>query len=79
MTKTLYDIKEISTYLGMSVPYLRKLTRAKLIPHYRVGNSLRFKLTEVDEWLENKKVETKKSILLYQGIRQKCGIIYIDS
>lgn len=65
MTKTLYDIKEISTYLGMSVPYLRKLTRAKLIPHYRVGNSLRFKLTEVDEWLENKKVETKKSILLY--------------
>ena len=65
MTKELCDIKQVSNYLDVSVPYLRKLTRAKLIPHYRVGNSLRFKLSEVDEWLENKKIETKKSILLY--------------
>lgn len=65
MTKGFYDINEISKYLDVSVPYIRKLTRAKLIPYYRVGNRIKFKLSEIDEWLENCKVEQRKSILLF--------------
>lgn len=50
-----------------------------MIPHYKFGNRIKFDLKEINEWVENNKVEMKKSILLYQGKRPKCGIIYIDS
>ncbi len=47
------------------VPYLRKLVRAKMIPHYKFGNRIKFDIKEINEWVENNKVEMKKSILLY--------------
>ena len=52
MTKNIYDIKDISKYLNVSIPYLRKLVRAKLIPHYRFGNRIKFDIKEVNEWIE---------------------------
>ena len=65
LTKELCDIKQVSNYLDVSVPYLRKLVRAKMIPHYKFGNRIKFDIKEINEWVENNKVEMKKSILLY--------------
>lgn len=63
LTKEMYDLKAISEYLDLSIPYLRKLVRAKLIPHYRFGNRLRFKKIEIDEWIETHRQEERKSVL----------------
>ncbi len=63
MTKQFYSIEDISKYLDVSIPYIRKLVRVKLIPYYRFGNRLKFKITEIDEWVENRKVEQRKKVL----------------
>ncbi len=65
MAKGFYNIEEVSKYLDVSIPYVRKLVRARLIPYYRFGNRLKFKITEIDEWVETNRIEQRKSVLLY--------------
>ncbi len=63
MTKQLCDLKTISEYLDLSIPYIRKLVRAKLIHHYRFGNRLKFDVKEINEWIETHRQEQRKSVL----------------
>lgn len=63
MTKEFYNVDDIAKYLDVSIPYIRKLVRARLIPYYRFGNRLKFKIQEIDEWVENQKIEQRKNIL----------------
>lgn len=65
LTKDMCDIKTISEYLDLSIPYIRKLVRARLIPHYRFGNRLKFDKNEIDEWIETHRQEQRKSVLLF--------------
>ena len=65
LTKDMCDIKTISEYLDLSIPYIRKLVRARLIPHYRFGNRLKFDKNEIDEWIEIHRQEQRKSVLLF--------------
>lgn len=37
MTKELCDIKELSNYLKVSIPEIRKLVRERRIPNLRIG------------------------------------------
>ena len=64
LTKQMCDVKEISKYLDVSIPYVRKLVRAKLIPHYRYGKLLKFDKNEINEWIETHRQEERKSVLL---------------
>ena len=65
LTKAMYDLKTISEYLDLSIPYLRKLVRAKLIPHYRFGNRLKFDVKEINEWIETHCQKERKSFLFF--------------
>ena len=65
LTKDMRDLKTISKNLDLSIPYIRKLVRAKLIPHYRFGNRLRFDKNEINEWIESHRQEQRKSVLFY--------------
>ena len=65
LTKQMCDLKTISEYLDLSIPYIRKLVRARLIPHYRFGNRLKFDKNEIDEWIEIHRQEQRKSVLLF--------------
>lgn len=64
MTKQMCDLKTISEYLNVSVPYIRKLVRAKMIPYYKLGNRLKFDIEEINRWIELHRQEERKSILL---------------
>ena len=64
MNKEVCDIKKVANYLSVSIPFIRKLVRAKQIPCYRIGNRLRFDLNEIDKWVELHKQEETKNILL---------------
>ena len=65
MTKEICDIKELSEYLKISVSEIRKLVRAKRIPHFRLGNRIKFDLKKINSWLDDLEAEeSKKHILI---------------
>ena len=65
MTREICDIKKLANYLDVSVPFIRKLVRAKSIPCFRIGNRLRLDLREIDKWLELHRQEERKNILFF--------------
>lgn len=61
--KEILDIKQLSTYLQVSIPLIRKLVRQKDIPYFRVGNRLKFDLVKINLWIEEKEEKNKKIFL----------------
>lgn len=64
MEKKLIDIQELAKYLDSSVAFVRKLILTKQVPYFKVGGRIKFDRNEIDAWLECKKVEERKSIIL---------------
>ena len=56
----LISYKEVGEYLEVSYGYLRQLVMRNQIPHYKLGRSVRFRLSEIDDWLVDKKEGRKK-------------------
>lgn len=56
--KEVLDINEASLLTGYSVNYLHSLTSRKKIPHYKQGNFLRFRKSELEDWLLANRVPT---------------------
>lgn len=46
-------LEEVSEHLGVSKDTIRNWIRKEVIPHYRVGKQYRFKLSEIDKWIES--------------------------
>ena len=61
-SKEVLDLEEAITYPGCARSTLYRLTSAKEIPHYKLGQALRFKKSELDEWLTRTRVATNKEI-----------------
>ena len=57
--KEILDLKELSSYLKISVSEIRKLVWQKRIPHFRIGNRIKFDLQHINLWIEN--LEEKES------------------
>lgn len=65
MTKEIYGIKELATYLDMSESGIRKLVREKRIPYFRVLSCIKFDLKEINLWIEKSaKEESKNSLFI---------------
>lgn len=64
MAKEICDIKELSEYLKISVSEIRKLVRAKRIPHFRLGNRIKFDLKKINSWLDDLEAEESKKYIL---------------
>ena len=61
-SKEVLDLEEAVTYTGCARSTLYRLTSSKEIPHYKLGQALRFKKSELDEWLTRNKVATNREI-----------------
>ena len=57
----LVSLDELCALLKVSKSYIYKLTSQNMIPYYKVGG-LKFKLTEVEIWLQQNKVNAGKPI-----------------
>jgi excisionase family DNA binding protein len=53
--------KELSKLLKVSKPYPYLLAKRGLIPYYKIGDTIRFKLSDVEAFLERSKVEKRGS------------------
>ena len=65
MTKELCDIKELSSYLRISISEIRKLVKQNKIPHFRVGNRIKFELNTINLWIEKLEQKESKKPLFY--------------
>lgn len=52
--------KEVSKLLKISLPTLRERTNAGMLRSYRVGNRVLYKLSEIEEALENSSIKNTK-------------------
>lgn len=58
MEKTWFSKQEIAQYLGLSVPTIERMMKARKIPYYRLSGYPRFEKTQIDNWLEKRAVKT---------------------
>ncbi len=65
MTKEICNIKDLSSYLKISVSEIRKLVRQNKIPHFRVGNRIKFDINSINLWVENMEENQRKKSLFY--------------
>ena len=74
-SKEVLTLEETMIYTGCARTTLYRLTSAKEIPHYKLGQALRFKKSELDEWLTRNKVTTAKELeskaVTYMTLRDK--------
>lgn len=50
-------VKQAAGYLQLHIQTLYKMTVRGLIPHSRIGSSIRFKKSELDKMMEGRRVE----------------------
>lgn len=55
--ETLYTAEEVCELFQFKLSYLYALTSEGRIPHYKIGGFLRFKRSELEEWLEQQAVK----------------------
>lgn len=54
--KNLLTIEEAAAYLNLKVSRIRYEVFKKGIPCYKIGRSIRFSISELDSWVEKKKI-----------------------
>lgn len=55
MSARLMTLAEVAQYLGVKKSWLYDNYRAEGIPSYRVGRGLRFRQSDLDRWLEERR------------------------
>lgn len=70
-TKEVLTSEEAAKYMGISRSYLYKLTMNQKIPHFKpMGKMCYFNRLELEQWLQNNRVETD------EGIEHKHKVMY---
>lgn len=57
--RDIMDVNEVAELLGCSEYTIRKMTRHKVLPHFRVGNRIKFSKSTLLKWIA---LEEKKSL-----------------
>jgi excisionase family DNA binding protein len=50
-SEPLCSVKDVARFLSVSKSWVYRAAERGVIPAYRVGNTVRFKLSEIAEWL----------------------------
>ena len=53
----LLTLEEAAQYLNMSPRFMRRAAAERRVAFIKVGRSVRFKITDLDEWIEESRVE----------------------
>lgn len=58
-THQIITAPRLAELLSISRQQVYRLVERNLIPHYRIGRSVRFDAAEIREWLHSKRVEVR--------------------
>lgn len=61
MRDKLLTPEEIADYLGVKKSTIYQWTHQEFIPHVKVGRFVRFKMSQVEKWLEKREVDGRKT------------------
>lgn len=50
-------VKELSEILKVSEIWVRRKLQEKKIPYYKINKNVRFKISEIEEWMSDQKIE----------------------
>jgi excisionase family DNA binding protein len=54
-------LKQVADYLKLTERTLYRLTQEGKLPGFKVGNSWRFRLRDIDAWIEAQKAEVSRA------------------
>ena len=58
----LLKVEQLSELIQVSPSTIYHWTQAEFIPHYKFPKGIRFKVEEIERWLNNKRVKGRSSI-----------------
>lgn len=61
-SKNVFTTDEVALLLGISTSRVRHMVCDREIPHYRRGNKVYFKKSEIEEWQLSQRVPTNEEI-----------------
>jgi excisionase family DNA binding protein len=53
----LLDVNEVADRMGVTVRFVRRLVAQRRLPYRKLGKFVRFEPTEVEDWLEARRVD----------------------
>ena len=53
------SVSYVAKELGINSQTLYRMIRSKEIPHYRLGGSIKFKMSEIEKWVQTRRVKVK--------------------
>ena len=57
-TEKWVNLEEIAKHTGLSKDTIRNYIKREVIPYYRIGKQYKFKISEIDTWIESGKSAT---------------------
>lgn len=54
-------LKEVADYLKLTERTIYRLSQDGKLPGFKVGSSWRFRLRDIDEWIEDQKAEVRRT------------------
>ena len=54
-TEKWVSLEEIAEHMGLSKETIRNYIKKQQIPYYRIGKQYKFKISEIDAWIESGK------------------------
>lgn len=54
-TEKWVSLEEIAEHIGLSKDTIRNYIKKEQIPYYRIGKQYKFKISEIDAWIESGK------------------------
>lgn len=54
-TEKWVSLEEIAEHMGLSKDTIRNYIKKQQIPYYRIGKQYKFKISEIDAWIESGK------------------------
>ena len=57
----LLTVQDITSLLGLKKSYVYYLTHRKLVPHLKINGQIRFRQSDISEWLRSKEVQVVSS------------------
>ena len=52
-TEKWVNLEEIADHMGLSKDTIRNYIKKDQIPYYRIGKQYKFKISEIDAWIES--------------------------
>lgn len=58
---SILTVKEVADYLQLTERTLYRLVQDGILPGFRVGGSWRFRLRDIDAWIEEQKTSARRA------------------